>query len=607
DKYVAKLRTLNVVAKDADNLEANDLPITPEKSSPQDRQAKIFEELDTFLQYGLYEKAINLLGDAFKSDFNSQDIKMKLFEVAKVCDKQKAFEVLSIVKQTATEQGFTETSSEIDEFMSLHSIEAHEVSPVEETRLESVEVFKDEEDVFEPSYERSLAQVEAVSADQVSPKEDNGHIEFGESGTEDSNFLAGFEMELNEDPQVAESVDFVAHKAQEDHEDDDDDDQYEQPLANPELDDGNKIDEPVLAFNDEVSQDESLEAKKAIESPSPEASSDSFSFDLDMPVPEQDSNLSEQDSFVDFSIDVVDESASEPSIAVPVIEEIIEEPRISQEFPVERSIEDLMKDANQFIEKREFTNARDVLVNVLIKDRSYIPAIEALSKCSSSKAEVSNAAPLDVQPSPQPLNNGPQSASDLFDLSVELKDEIDDLEQQFAKPGNPDDNYLSPEEVISEFKKGVARTVAKDDYQTHYNLGIAYKEMGLLDEAIAEFETAMESEELKVSCVSMIGLCLTGKRDFSQAITLYKKILSELPAVKSPQVLGLSYELAESFIGAGYVGEAYKLFSKVCEFDPGFRDIKVRVKELEAEFGDQDSSKVSSIDKLSKKNKVSYI
>jgi hypothetical protein len=57
-------------------------------------------------------------------------------------------------------------------------------------------------------------------------------------------------------------------------------------------------------------------------------------------------------------------------------------------------------------------------------------------------------------------------SEDMFDLSEALKDEIEEFEKSF---GNPEDSeeeeYLSPEEVILEFKKGVARTIDKNDHQ----------------------------------------------------------------------------------------------------------------------------------------------
>ena len=206
---------------------------------------------------------------------------------------------------------------------------------------------------------------------------------------------------------------------------------------------------------------------------------------------------------------------------------------------------------------------------------------------------------------------------DLFDLGAELQDEIHDLEEDLSKkPSADDEDYLSPAEVIMEFKKGVSRTVAKDDYQTHYNLGIAYKEMGLLNEAIQEFDIAAGDAKRAVDCGSMIGLCLIGKKDFEAAIDVYRKALG-LTKPTSEEALGLSYELAEAYIGHGNLAEAYKLFARVRDVDPSFRDAQRRARELEADLGPAapppsavekaDEKDESVVEIARKKNKISYI
>jgi len=187
------------------------------------------------------------------------------------------------------------------------------------------------------------------------------------------------------------------------------------------------------------------------------------------------------------------------------------------------------------------------------------------------------------------------------------------------KKSSDEEEYLSPEEVISEFKKGVARTVAKDDHQTHYNLGIAYKEMGLLNEAIHEFEAASQNPKMSIDCASMIGLCLMGKKEFASAIDLYRKALAKTNP-ESMEALGLGYELAEAYIGNGSVTEAYKLFARIRDVDPTFRDVRRRAKELEADLGDaappssapekpqsKSGKKEEVVEIRGKKTKISYI
>lgn len=182
----------------------------------------------------------------------------------------------------------------------------------------------------------------------------------------------------------------------------------------------------------------------------------------------------------------------------------------------------------------------------------------------------------------------PNSDDNFFDLTSALKDEISEFEKSFGKSENDlEEEYLSPEEVILEFKKGVARTIDKNDFQTHYNLGVAYKEMGLLDEAISAFELASNNPDSRIDAISMIGICLAIKNDFERAIKLYQQVLPTM-SYQDPKALGITYQMAEAYLELGRHTEAYKAFVKIKDVDPTFREVKTRVKELQFNLGIKD-------------------
>jgi tetratricopeptide (TPR) repeat protein len=101
---------------------------------------------------------------------------------------------------------------------------------------------------------------------------------------------------------------------------------------------------------------------------------------------------------------------------------------------------------------------------------------------------------------------------DFFDLAAQLEQELsqEDLfqggEHLLVQPAEQ-----SLEEIVEGFKKGVAEHLSPTDYDTHFNLGIAYREMGLLDEAIGEFQIAAKDPRHLVLCCSMLGLCFLDK------------------------------------------------------------------------------------------------
>ena len=136
------------------------------------------------------------------------------------------------------------------------------------------------------------------------------------------------------------------------------------------------------------------------------------------------------------------------------------------------------------------------------------------------------------------------------------------------------------EEIFKEFKKGVEQQLDSEDYDTHYNLGIAYKEMGLIDEAIGEFQLASKDAKRAVECASMLGLCFLEKGMPQLAIKWYRKGL-EIPEIKEEEHLGLLYDLGSAYVDVGDTESAQKAFMEVYGLNTNYRDIVTRIKQLE--------------------------
>ena len=69
---------------------------------------------------------------------------------------------------------------------------------------------------------------------------------------------------------------------------------------------------------------------------------------------------------------------------------------------------------------------------------------------------------------------------------------------------------LPPLLQASEFqslKQHLPSELADTDYDTHYNLGIAYKEMGMLDDASRELSLSAGSPAYKISSLTLLGQC----------------------------------------------------------------------------------------------------
>jgi tetratricopeptide (TPR) repeat protein len=175
------------------------------------------------------------------------------------------------------------------------------------------------------------------------------------------------------------------------------------------------------------------------------------------------------------------------------------------------------------------------------------------------------------------LGEGDEADDDLSAITAALESELfaDDTEPVVAEP----ESEQSLEDVFAAFKAQVEEEVESDDYRTHYDLGIAYKEMGLLDEAVSEFERSMGSTELGRESYTMLALCHRERDDLAAAADAYRKAIERSDGDSAMQ---LRYELADLLVAAGDREGALDQFRHLAGSDPGFRDVRDRLAELES-------------------------
>ena len=166
-----------------------------------------------------------------------------------------------------------------------------------------------------------------------------------------------------------------------------------------------------------------------------------------------------------------------------------------------------------------------------------------------------------------------------FDLAAELEKELADEELVAEATGSGKSNEVSIEELFKEFQRGVAEQVEEEDFDTHFNLGLAYREMGLLEEAIGEFQLSARSPDYLMESASMIGACYLENGLAEQAAEWYQRALTA-PALPPEAELGLRYELGRAHELAGNTTAALACFSEVLAINPAFRDVVARVSKL---------------------------
>jgi len=193
---------------------------------------------------------------------------------------------------------------------------------------------------------------------------------------------------------------------------------------------------------------------------------------------------------------------------------------------------------------------------------------------------------LDEADRSRPVESGKTSENlfdeedDFFDLAAELEQELSQEDVFQGSEGllvQPLEQSL--EEIVEGFKKGVAEHLSPTDYDTHFNLGIAYREMGLLDEAIGEFQIAAKDPRHLVLCCSMLGLCFLDKGLPELAVKWYHRGL-EAPDVSEDDTLGLLYDLGCAYLAVGDRDSAYKAFVDLYGINTNYRDVVARIEEL---------------------------
>ena len=179
-----------------------------------------------------------------------------------------------------------------------------------------------------------------------------------------------------------------------------------------------------------------------------------------------------------------------------------------------------------------------------------------------------------------PQAAGAGGPEDFFDLAAELRDE---LSVAPARPTPATAHEQSLDEIFEEFKKGVEAHEKKEDEDTHYNLGVAYREMGLLDDAISEFNMTSEGEPKFIQSRYMLGLCYLEKEDYETAITEIQNALgySYSFGEASEERIGMHYDLGLAFQGVGNHASALEEMQKVLTLDPTYREVETKVQELQ--------------------------
>jgi tetratricopeptide (TPR) repeat protein len=143
-------------------------------------------------------------------------------------------------------------------------------------------------------------------------------------------------------------------------------------------------------------------------------------------------------------------------------------------------------------------------------------------------------------------------------------------------------------DVFDEFRSELGEMGAEEeeDLETHYNLGIAFREMGLLEEAISEFQKVAKATDrgrpfpYTMQCCTLLGLAFMDKGQPGVAAIWYDRAL-HTPDLDPESILALRYDLGVAQESAGEPVAALKTFSQVYAMNIDYRDVGERIAALQ--------------------------
>ena len=290
-------------------------------------------------------------------------------------------------------------------------------------------------------------------------------------------------------------------------------------------------------------------------------------------------------------------SSSPEQSSEEMITTLFDEIAVFQEFGLHDKIVEYLKKvlsiqpgnakAKQMLEEIEPDSVIDIDDNVeLIEDIATGPKL----KTAQFKAFIleddglaeQSAEALEIQLEEKP-NHSP-SSEDQDNITIAYETQINDSEIHDALKGlalDDTDSEYFVSEVFAKFKAGVDKEVGSEDIQTHYDLGIAYMEMGLFKDAIREFGYCLNKEGMHVNGLIMQSMCYRNLMLFADAEKVLEDAM-QLENLSPEQEVTIFYEQGLTRENAGNREAAIEAYRLAVQVQPDFRDAEARAQRLES-------------------------
>jgi tetratricopeptide (TPR) repeat protein len=311
----------------------------------------------------------------------------------------------------------------------------------------------------------------------------------------------------------------------------------------------------------------------------------------------------------DFTTPVADPGPREPATGASV-ERMLKQELESVEFYIEQGYADIARDTLDMLERQYGQHPEIVALRTRLASTEDASAVQSHDPAGAfdMDAAFDPGATFDTSPSAGAAETHAFDSANFDPASFEVPAAFDEpaapavfevptpaepprqavvKSPQPKTPGAGIDPGLAA--IFDEFREAVEEDVdeeAGSDFDTHYQMGLAYREMGLLDQAVEEFQAAAgqaapgDGTPRFLQCCNMLGHCFMEKGMPRPAALWFKRGL-EVPGHTEDEYQAMRYDLGTAYERMGDNGRAIEVLSEVYAIDVSYRGVAERLRELQ--------------------------
>ncbi len=346
------------------------------------------------------------------------------------------------------------------------------------------------------------------------------------------------------------------------------------------------VDEPKVAVEEEVSGQvtEEAEADMPLEDfVSPEVAEllkdDEISAEEEKDVTETPGVLSEIDKTVELGELYLNLGSEEEAIDCfrSAANEAWGSKKYDQSFDLNKRIADLrpfdLRSRQHLVEIGKIKQDMDLQIDAMVDLAESLSRREAKSEARDLCKKILELDPENAMA--REMSAALEQPQDYIDLGEVLRTEMEDEKKS--------DSIQGIEELISQFRREVFESIGEGDFRSRYDLGVAYKGMGLFQEAIEEFEIAAKDPELRLKSYEMIGSCFLerGKADDAIKILSAGLKITDRPA---REYFGIHFLLGNCYEKMKKMKDALQFYMNAYKIDKTVPDLVRKINDLKNKY-----------------------